>query len=216
MKGLASQLRGAALIVGSAVVLSACGHSATVYMEDDLWVSGEITHSDASYVYVEQDDGRTVSVRADKVESIDHPGTAMQIVGGILAFAGLQMLSSSPSSNMDTAVFLGGIAGPGAIMAGWGIWANLRSRRAAQAPVVEKQRILDSRPYKPAPTYSPPVPAYPPPAYQPAPYSPPPAYQPAPGPVYPAAPTSVAPRLWVPYAPPPADPVDENPAPNPP
>jgi hypothetical protein len=199
MIGLALHRRRAAWFVGPAFVLSACGHSATIYLEDESWVSGEITHSDASYLYVEQDDGRTVSVRANKVESIDHPGTAMQIIGGILVFAGLQMLSSSPSSNSDTAVFLGGISGPGAIMAGWGLWANLRSRGAAQAPAVEKQRQLDNRPYQPAPVYaSPPARAYPPPSFRPA-----PTYTPAP--TYPPSPAPVAPTPWVPYAPPPVD-----------
>ena len=173
--------RRSALVVGLALLGAGCGNSATIYLPDDQWVSGTITHSDAKYLYVEQDDESTVRVRADKVESIDHPGTFMQIAGGGLLFAGLQMLASTPSANgTDEAVFLGTIAGPGAVIAGWGIWANLRSRGAARAPALEKQRLQELKPYQPAPTYPPPAPVYPPPLYQPAPtYQPAPAYPPA-------------------------------------
>ena len=134
-------------------VLSACGHSAFISLKDDNVVEGTIMHSDAQHLYVEQDKGGSVALYRDDIIDIDHPGTGLLIAGALVSLVGAYFVANSHTSSLaaNTIIFAA-TGGHGLGMLGWGTWANLRSRGAARNLTWEKERILNARPYLPAPT----------------------------------------------------------------
>lgn len=150
-----------AAVAASFVVLSACSHSANIQLKDDIYVEGKITHSDTQTLYVDQDEGRPVALYRDNILDIDYPGTVMQVAGALVFLFGVYAVANSHTSSLaGNAILFSAIGGPGLAMVGWGTWANLRSRHAAQNLTREQERLLNERPYLPAPTDR--IPLFPP------------------------------------------------------
>jgi hypothetical protein len=148
----------AAVTVSFAVLAAGCGHSAVVELKDDNFVEGRITHSDAQHLYVDQDEGGPVSLYRDNIIDIDHPGTVLQVAGALIALIGV---ANAHGSSLGTnAIVFAVIGGPGLAMLGWGTWANLGSRKAAEKLTREQDRLWNSRPYLPAPHDT--IPLFPP------------------------------------------------------
>lgn len=135
------------------LTLAACGQDAYVQLKDDKFVEGIITHSDTRNLYVEKDEGGQVALDRDDIVDIDHPGTFLQVAGTLVFLMGVYFVANSHTSSVSTNTIIFSASGaPGLAILGWGTWNNLRSRRAARNLTREKERILDARPYLPAPT----------------------------------------------------------------
>jgi hypothetical protein len=149
-------------VAGLLVVLSACSHSADVQLKDDSYIEGKITHSDTQTLYVDQDEGGPIALHRDNILDIDHPGSVVQVAGALIFLFGVYAVANSHTSSLaGNAILFSSISGPGLAMLGWGTWANLRSRHAAQNLTRERERIANERPYLPAPSYT--IPLFAPP-----------------------------------------------------
>jgi|GEM_PF-4418283 len=161
------------------LALVACGHGASVELNNGKFVEGKIIGSERERLYLENDHGGRVAVAPGSIQDIDHPGTVVAILG-VAALATLCF----PALNNETESVAALACLPSLAVLSWGGYLNVRSRLAATTAMRERERIRSLRPYIPAPTYRP-APAYQPVPAIPVPYEP--VLAPEPAPAEPAA-----------------------------
>jgi hypothetical protein len=116
------------------VVLSGCGTSATVRLNNGRTVQGAIVAGDQSAIYLDVGDDEGVTVPRRVIRDVDHPGNGAATVGVILLAYGVANIAVGlPQCDKNGATFCAGVflpAGLGLALATYGLTVWGGSRKA--------------------------------------------------------------------------------------